>query len=173
MSKALQTRPVAHEVTVTTAGLTAAHGRKAGSMVPADVAATIRDGQSVVASVGNGVMWDAAILTHYVKETDPAIGKAYAEAGTGWATQRDYAAAIGFGETYVSRLVLLGRAIVVHGVRAGSPDYTTLASHASKFSALIKGDDSKALREALAWFRKSGEGPATARREATPPTGTT
>lgn len=150
MSKALQSKPQTVAVEFTTAGLTPAMARKVGAIDAQTTADSIREQAAAVAAAGGSVMWEAAILTHYTVETAGLVGKGQSENG-GWESQSDYADAIGYGKSYVTRLKRLGRAIVVHGIRRDSAAFTYLCSKADAASLreVTEGDDSKAYRDAV------------------------
>lgn len=105
-----------------------------------EVAARIALGDRVQGSI----MWDASLLTEHVAAAE--IGK-----GKRFATAADYAKALGRSQAYVSRLRVLGRAAVVHGIRKGSAEWRFLCSHGdnSQIREAVKGDDSEALRKRI------------------------
>lgn len=130
------------------------------------------------------VMWNLATLTYNAISVAGTVGGATVggvkvkadDPGVRWANQQAYGDALGFSKGYVSRLVGLGRAAMVHGIREGSAQWTYLCSHASDapFGKLLRGDDTDALKAALK-AALAGKDPkaaiAPATREAQPDDG--
>lgn len=134
-----------------------------------DIRATVDSiGQAwrTLATGTESLMWEAALATHAVVLAD-AIGADSEESPRMWATQGDYADALGVSKGYVTRLKLLGRAAVVHGVRQGSADWRWLSrgGNTSKVSKVINGDDTAAVREAVEEARAEDERKALMSRE--------
>lgn len=129
--------------------ITPAEVRK-GKAIDLDFAtSSIRERQAEVTRAGNGVMFDAALLTHAVVAAEN-IGK-----GKPFATQGDYAKAIQFAPSYVSRLKYIGRAVVVHGVTKASGDFAFLCQHGSnaKVAAAVALTDTAEFRRLLKQYR--------------------
>jgi len=148
------TPAVKREETVQFLDLTAAQVRKVGAFDVKATAETVKREHKLAADMVGGAMWDSALFTHYVVETDPAIGK-----GREWESQNAYAAAMGWSKGYVTALKNLGRAVVVFGVRKGSADWTLLAgkidkSHAAKVREAVNGDDADAFKAAVDALRE-------------------
>jgi hypothetical protein len=107
-----------------------------------------------VAGAGEGIMYPAA-LTAYASSVAGVWGKGE---GAQYAKQGDYAEAIGYSPAMLSRLLLVGRAVVEHGIRKGSKEYAALVGSAVyraakdrgvDLAAAIRGDNTPAVLEAL------------------------
>lgn len=124
--------------------LTVAQVKRGAVDVPA-VLESLAAGFVITDRVQGAVMWDAALLTHYLVTADE-IGK-----GKTFETAADYAKKIGKSQPYVSRLKVLGRAAVVHSIRKGSAEWRFLCTHADArpIREAVKGDDSAAVRAAI------------------------
>lgn len=159
-SKAVQVRTKALELSVDVPTITLAQARRTD--VTRDEAkawaAGLAKAARVIADAGSGVMFEQAKALHAVQASG-LIGTSGA-----WLTQGDYAEAMGLTKGAASKAATIGRALVVHGVRPGSTDYTTVvdvvaANSGSKATRkavrdALKGDDTEALKSALKSHRE-------------------
>jgi hypothetical protein len=130
---------------------------------------------SAVGRIGqDGVMWNLAVLTHNASTVSGLIGTGSGQETKGskvdpvraverggWKSARDYAVALGKSPGYVTKLVLLGRAAMVHGVAQGSPEWGFLVTHAgaSPWKEILREDKSqnRRLKSMIARARKGEE----------------
>lgn len=118
----------------TTGTLTVAQVKKGGGIAdPAAETQRVREAVAGLARTQGGVMWDAALLVHYVVGPDTKDDAGLIGEGRAYNDQTDYVVrGLGFAKSYGTTLKRLGRAATVHGVRRGSREWTFLASNAQR-----------------------------------------
>ena len=133
-------------------GLTVAQVTKGEGLDAAALTTAVREAAAGVDKARGEVMWDAALLVHFV--VDPSTKDAAGIIGEGRAynDQSDYVVrGLGFAKSYGTTLKRLGRAAIVHKVRKGSREWTFLASNAQRAEVgkAVALDDTAAFKSAV------------------------
>lgn len=114
-------------------GLTVAQVTKGEGLDAAALTAQVRDAAASVDKERGNVMWDAALLVHFVVSPETKDHAGIIGEGRAYNDQSDYVVrGLGFAKSYGTTLKRLGRAAIVHKVRKGSREWTFLASNAQR-----------------------------------------
>lgn len=110
-------------------------------------AAWVKRLKGIADDATKGALYDAGLFVHGVLAAGN-VGK-----GKAYATQKELGRAIGYRESDMSKLKVIGRGVAVHGVAKGTHAYTALASYPGKaVTAAVALDDSAKVRQMLTGF---------------------